>query len=432
MNVEEVGRILEKANELLEAGKPADTLRCLKRLEGVPLEEDDRIECASLRAWAYSELNCCEKALQVLDPLIEEFPESARLRGTRGVVLSNAGNYEQACVELEEACRLDSADEVAVANLALVYERLREYDRALELYERALDMGADIDWLLQRKAAVQNELGELTEAKRTLRRYLSLEPEDAQQWVNLGVLHSDEQEYAQAFACYRAAEQIAPDLVSLRLNWGVTAVRAGELDQARRQLRYLERLEPQRSRVWLLRAFIFEEEGALASATAAYEEALRRVSAEDLEELSYALEMAMDYAARHERIGWCDFLLKEAYRANACSVELCEAYRECTGEYVERAVWYSLMVQAAYRDGLVELADAGSGRPRRRTRFLRNFQVVARDRDEAIAITLALAQRMGERDVRVREFVSEEPIEDTYTGVYEIDRQSLVCGDDEP
>lgn len=431
MNPQQVSRILDRANELLESGKPAESLRCLRRLVQARLDDEDRIEFVSLSAWALSELNRYSEALELLSGAIDEFPDSARLRGTRGVVLSNAGDFEQACSELEEACRIDGEDEVAVANLALVYERLREYDRALELYERAIELGADIDWLLQRKAAVQNELGELKAAKSSLSRYLSLEPDDAEQWVNLGVLHSDEREYPQAFACYRSAEQIAPDSISLRLNWGVTAVRAGDLDLARQQLRYLERLEGERSRVLLLRAFILEEEGAVAEATRAYEQALDRVSADNEDEAAYALEMSMDFASRHEQVAWCETLLDRAYQQNVCTVELCEAHREATGEYLEQGVWFSMLIEGAYRSGLVEVPDLDRQTRPPFTRFLRNFQVIARDRDEAVALALELCERMNEKDARIREIVSEEPIDDTYTGLYEIDRQSLVFNDED-
>lgn len=431
MDHERIGQFLDRANELLEAGKPAETLRVLRRLDAVMMDDDDRVEHGSLKAWALSDLGRHDEALAVLEPLLEEFPESSRLRGTRGVIFSNAGDFDQACADLEDAVELDADDEIAVANLALVYEKLREYDHALELYERAIDMGADIDWILQRKAAVQNELGELKAAKSTLSRYLSLDPDDAQQWVNLAVLHSDEKEFAEAFACYRAAEQIAPDSVPLRLNWGVTAVRAGDLEVARQQLVYLERLEPAGSRPWLLRAFIEEEEGNVAQTVERYEEALRRVSADDPEELGYALEMAMDFASRHEMTAWCEKLITDAYRANACSVELCEAYREATGEYLDKGSWFSFLVEAAYREGLVEVRERTGEPERPATRMMRNLQVVARDRDDAIALVHDFATRMGEQRISVREIVNEEPIEDTYSGVYEVDRQSLVFSDAE-
>src|SRR5262245_1280223 len=298
MDQDDIQAGLEEANRLLEAGKPEETLTCLGRIEEHIHDSEDRVEFAAMKAWALSDLERHNEALDLLEPLVEEFPDSARIQGTLGVVLSNAGDLEPACAALEEAARLDDSDETTVANLALVYERMRQFDRSLELYEKAVDMGADIDWLLQRKAAVHSELGDGESAKKTLRRYLSLAPDDVNEWINLAILHSDDDEFDLAFGCYREAEQIAPDSASLRLNWGVSSVRARNLPAARQQLAYLERLEPESSRSHLLRAFILEEERQVDQAHREYEVALNAVAAGDHNELTYALEMFMDFAAR--------------------------------------------------------------------------------------------------------------------------------------
>src|SRR5512143_978098 len=96
-----------------------------------PEDIDALLEWASLRAWALSEMGRDEEALETLDPLLEEFPKSARLLGTLGVVLSNTDDLEDARDALEEAVELSPDDEVALANLALVYEKLRDYKAAL-------------------------------------------------------------------------------------------------------------------------------------------------------------------------------------------------------------------------------------------------------------------------------------------------------------
>lgn len=442
MASEDIQKALDEANELLEAGKPAETLRRLDKIEEAIFESDLRIECGSLRGWALAELGKIEEALEALDLLIEEYPDSARLLSVLGVVLSQDGNLELACDALEEAVAIDDEDEVAVANLALVYERLRDYPRALELYDRAIELGVDIDWLLQRKAETLAEFGRFGEAKSCLRRYLSLAPEDAEQWISLAILHCDDEEYEQASACYQAACRVTPKATSLHLNWGVTAVRFGDLTEAEKRLAQLGRIEPGGSRYALLGAMIKQERGHRASKNAkqaeaadafeqaerAYADALARVDRSDYGEHCYTLEMAMDFHARVQQHERCEALFEQAYAANACSVELCEAYREAAGTPAGKFTWYSMMIEADYRDGLHEVLDRAADPPTRRARFLRNVQVVARDRDDAVALALGLVERMGEKNAAIREFVSEEPISDTQTGLYEIERDSLVFG----
>jgi tetratricopeptide (TPR) repeat protein len=432
MDPEEIDAILDRANRLLEAGKPDESLTCLDALEGRLVDADDRIEWASLRAWALSEMGRDREAVEVLDATLEEYPQSSRLLSTLGVVLSNCDELEDARDALEEAVALSPQDEVALANLALVYEKLREYERAVALYDRALDLGADIDWILQRKGTALTECGRFNEAKVTLKRYLSLVPEDAAQWIALGILHSDDEEFTVAYTCYQQAEALEPDSASLRLNWGVTAVRAHDLKAAYAQLAQLQRIEPRSSRWWLLRAFIFEEEGELDAARGIYDRVLKRSRFADRAELTYALEMAMDFFARNRLRPRCTRLVYQAYAANACTVELCEAYREASGQYVDDAFWFSVIVEADYRPGLLEVHEDADNPSGPYTRFARDYQVVARNNDEAISLVMDFARKMGETDPVVREIVNSEPIKNTYTGIYEVDSDSYVFGDAEP
>lgn len=421
---------LEQANRLLEAGRAKDALELLDGLEQGALEDEALIEWACLRGWALSDLERHDEAVEFLDELTESHPDSSRLLCTLGIVLSNAGELEGAVDALEEALQVDAEDDIAAANLALVYEKLREYERALELYDKALELGAEVDWVLLRKSSVLTECGEFDDAKKTIKRYLSLAPDDVSQWVSLGILHSDDDEYDEAYACYAEAEKLSANDPSLRLNWGVTAVRARDLKLARQQLARLKQIEPHSTRWQLLGAFILEEEGRVAEARRIYDRVLRRRAFGDRAELMYALEMAMDFFARHKLRPRCAELVERAYAENACTVELCEAYREAWGQFVRRAYWYSIVVEADYRTGLHEVRHRAAERRGRFTRFARDYQVVARNHDEAIGMVLDFARKMGERNATVREFIGQEPIEKTYTGIYEVEPESFVFSPD--
>ncbi len=426
MSPNDVHSILSQAGLLLEAGKPAETLTCLRQIP-VLAEDELRIRCASLRAWALSELGHTDQAVDALRPLLAAFPESPVLLRAFGVVLLNEGNLEHACEVLEEALELEpeEPDPSTLANLALVYERLRDYPRAMELYDEAGWAGVDLGWLLERKAVAQAEFGDTAAAKATLRRLLSIKPDDAEQLLSLASLHTHDEEYEQAFACFQAAEKIAPNHTALRLHWGMAAARAGCFSQAEYQLRALRRLEPGAARAALLDAVIGDCRGD-AGVAQKYQVALACADLDESQVQRQALEMAMDYFVRHEQREPADALFRQAYRHNACTIEVCEAYRQVAGEWATDAVWYSLLVEADHRAGLLEISDRRGDERGPYRRYVRNVQVLARDRDDALARVLDLLERMGERNAAIVEFVSEEAMQGAYLGLYEIEAECAV------
>lgn len=425
-----VHTLLDRANELLEAGKPEDSLRCLDEIEPPLLDPEDRVELGAIRAWAFSELGRNAEALDVLEPLLDEFTAAPRLLGTLGVVLSNGGDLSAAREAIEEAIRIDDSDESNWANLGLIFERLREFRLAQETYEHAMKLGVSIDWLLQRQAAVLAEMGQMGPARAALRRCLSLTPEDADAWTTLATLHCEEGEFPQAFECFERAAALQPDCPNLRLNWGMAALRCGDLTVAHEQLWHLIRSDGASYRPPLLRAMVTEAENDNQAALAEFDAAVEAVRGGGAQDLACVLELAMDHAARHDLRPRSRKLFALAYTANVCTVELCEAFRQTVGRRRAHASWFSLLIEADYRPGLVEVRPRSQFRAATLLRHVRNIQVVAADRDDAVALALRTARRHGERNVQLREIVGEEPVTDDYIGVYEIEREALVFGED--
>ena len=187
----------------------------------------------------------------------------------------------------------------------------------------------------------------------------------------------------------------------------------------------LQLLEPNATRAVLLDAVLADCRGE-AEAAVKFSHALQCADFAEPTTLRQAFEMAMDYYVRHGSRQQADDLFDRAYRANACTIEVCEAYRQVAGQWVGEAGWYSLLIEADYRKGLLEIADRRGTSKEPYQRYVRNVQVLALDRDDALTRVLELLRKMGETNPAITEFVSEEPMRGVYLGPYEIESEVSV------
>ncbi len=420
MKPDEINAHIRLAGELLGDGRADAALEQLDEVDAALLEFEQRLEIGSLRAWALAQLGRSSEALELLAPLIDENPDSVRLHTTRGIVLMSLDRFDEACDALEFAVTLDPGDAVALANLGNAYENLREFDDALRTYRDAESHGADLIWLLQRRAAVYRETGDFVAARGTLRRYLSLMDEDGDAWVSLAIVLSELDDFESSFACYERASQLDPESEALHFNWGLTAERAGELAVARRELHWLEQNVPDSAQVRILRGYILERETDVDGAAEEFLAAVDAADPGDADELCYAYEQAMGFYADHRLRRRADALLRRAYADDACGVELCEAYRELTGERLASGMWYSILAEVAQRAHSRSHRAGGRADDARET-AARTFQVVARDREHAAELLRQFLRQMGQVVTSSLEFADEERVEDVFAGIYEVE-----------
>jgi len=79
-----------------------------------------------------------------------------------GWVYYKLGDYEKAIIHLEKANQLTPDDPIITEHLAEGYLKLNRYEKALELFDRALKLELKSD----QKERIQKRLKELKEEKR--------------------------------------------------------------------------------------------------------------------------------------------------------------------------------------------------------------------------------------------------------------------------
>jgi len=86
-----------------------------------------------------------EQALEIFDRLVKQFPEDVTIRADRALTLFNMGRTEEAIQGYEDALRIDPQDSQVLNDLGLVYQGIREYSKAIEMFLKAIEIDRNLD-----------------------------------------------------------------------------------------------------------------------------------------------------------------------------------------------------------------------------------------------------------------------------------------------
>jgi tetratricopeptide (TPR) repeat protein len=146
-----------------------DALAALELEDPEPLEDraDDGLGWACLR-W--------EKDVELLDEVVEDYPDWHLLYFDRGTAYAFLSRYEEALADLTRAIELNPLHALAYGNRAAVYSRLHRYEEDLADLDKALELDPRNANLLNNRGAVAMLLGQTEEGLRFLDRAIEVDP----------------------------------------------------------------------------------------------------------------------------------------------------------------------------------------------------------------------------------------------------------------
>lgn len=103
-------------------------------------------------------------------------------------------------------------------NVALIYVELGENDKAIKAIERAKLTSPNDFNLLISEANIQYKIGNKARYKELISEALSIEPNNADLYFNLGVILADEKNYEEASEYYKKAMEIDPTYINAKMN----------------------------------------------------------------------------------------------------------------------------------------------------------------------------------------------------------------------
>jgi tetratricopeptide (TPR) repeat protein len=134
-----------------------------------------------------------------------------------------------------------SVDHTAACGL---FQLGKEFRRALEYYDRALEDNPEDHGTLLNRGSAHLALGNLEEALSDFERAIEIKPEDPRNYFNQALVHGAKKDHRRAIADYTEAIRIMPRLAIAYNNRGYELEAMGEVKQAITDYRQALRLAP--------------------------------------------------------------------------------------------------------------------------------------------------------------------------------------------
>ena len=200
---------------LLELGVDSDLVA--KAEEVLSEKADDIGEWIEL-AYALRQRREFHGALETYDAAMQRFPNSHMLWCNRGVVMLDWERYDEALEHFSESLRNKPDYIFALANMASTYERLHEFARAAELFQRVVEIEPSHAMAWNSLALCHHQNGNFESTRECLERSSAADPGYTDPLFSLAALLTNERRYAEALPWIDRLLEIDPtDAIAVEL-----------------------------------------------------------------------------------------------------------------------------------------------------------------------------------------------------------------------
>ena len=172
-------------------------------------------------------------------------PQQKETNRNLAYVYERAGEFEKAFALYQEALANNSADWEAALAVANLYNQRQEYGKSATTLEQALQKNPEQPRVLAALAGVYDCLGKSEDALAAYRQALQSEPEDQALLLNLARLYLNQNDYANALRQYGKVLSLDSENFEANYNAGIIYLKLGE--RAQKTGRDLEKQAPARS-----------------------------------------------------------------------------------------------------------------------------------------------------------------------------------------
>lgn len=265
--------------------------------------------------------------IEELQGLIKEDSSNFQARRELAVLLMDCGFNEEALQHLLYLSKMFSFDEGIFYNLGIVYEKMKQFSKAREAYEKAIDIEPESMDAIYNLGLVYTELKEYDKAVDCFKQVIESDNMDSNSYFNLGLIYFKQKDYLNAIEYFQKTIDINDEDIYAHFYIGNIYKELGDKDSAKEEFEKVINLSPDYSWAYFNIAVIDYEDGNIVEA----EENLKKtIDLNKMDEEAYKIlikillkneeyEDANKYAKM--RIEYCsetgdaDYLLAQTYKS---------------------------------------------------------------------------------------------------------------------
>lgn len=247
-------------------------------------------------------------AIELLDQLIGEFPESDSAYNLRGVVSFRKKLYPEAIEKFNKAISLNSGIVWYYNNLALAYMGNKQFEKGLANINKAIDLGGKTSWIYLNRGHIHSSLGNVqqaiddfstaisldhnyanaycdrgteylnignpTAALNDFNQAIAINPYDPQTWCNRGIVYCSQKNYQQAYEDFTKCLNLKPDVVIAYHNRGISLFCLKRFPEAIKDFDLRNHLKPD-SIAYLVRGMCYSNLNDFTKAISSFDESIK-------------------------------------------------------------------------------------------------------------------------------------------------------------
>lgn len=199
--------------------------------------------------------------IEELQTLVKQNPQDFQLRRELAVLLIDCGYNDEALRQLLYLATKNKDDSGIFYNLGIVYEKMKNYEKAKEAYLSAIKLDNKFYDAIYNLGLVYSQLGEYDNAIEEFNKVLNEDSNDSNTYFNIGLAYLKKNDYINAIDNFQKTIDINDNDLYAHFYLGNIFKDLGDLDSAKEKFKKVISISQDYSWAYYNLAVIYNEEG---------------------------------------------------------------------------------------------------------------------------------------------------------------------------